>query len=224
MGIGKDVVLADIDKTLDECDGIRRRSRHEDASDLKDGSMEAVAARLVATIERFAPSGSFYARQTREFSDKHWGNPHVLYKYLPPTLRALRDDIAQDRIASVLELAHADVFSDFLDMAQYLLDDGGFKDPAAVIAGSSLEAHLRALCDKHGIATKDANDKPKKADTLNQELDKAGAYTSKLDLKNVTAWLALRNDAAHGHYAKYLGPQVGLLIASVRDFMTRYPA
>jgi hypothetical protein len=224
MGIDKVTILREIDQTLAEHAAVKGRARHDDGSDLKDGSMEAVAARLVTTIERFAPPGSFYARQAREFTTNHWGSPHVLYKYLPPTLKALRDDIAHERTASVVELVHADVFSDFLEMAQYLLDDGGFKDPAAVIAGSSLEAHLRALCDKHGIATTDANNKPKKADTLNHELEKAGAYTGKLDLKNVTAWLGLRNDAAHGDYAKYQAGQVGLLISSVRDFMTRYPA
>ncbi len=35
-------------------------------------------------------------------------------------------------------------------MAEYLLKEG-YKDPAAVITGSTLEEHLRKLCIKNGI-------------------------------------------------------------------------
>ena len=67
------------------------------------------------------------------------------------------------------------------------------------------------------------NGVPKKADLLNSELTKQQVY-SKLDQKNVTAWLGLRNDAAHGNYDAYGKEQVGLLIAGVRDFISRVPA
>ncbi len=52
---------------------------------------------------------------------------------------------------------------------------------------------------------------------------KAGAYPG-LDQKNVTAWLGLRNKAAHGQYSEYTKDQVALMIDSVRNFMSRYPA
>ena len=58
---------------------------------------------------------------------------------------------------------------------------------------------------------------------LNAELIKSNAY-SKLDQKNVTAWLGLRNSAAHGCYTDYDKQQVSLLISSIRDFLTRNPA
>lgn len=222
MAIDRDTALREIDATLAEFDRAAAKSKHDDGSDLPE--LELVATRLVTTIERFAPTGSFQARQAAKFSAEHWNAHHMMFMHLPGVLRGLRDDIANGRLASVIELVHADVFTDFLDMAQHLLDDGGYKDAAAVIAGSSLEAHLRALSDKHGIATKDGQGTPKKAQLLNQELDKSGAYQGKTEQKNVTAWLGLRNDAAHGDYAKYQPAQVGLLIASIRDFITRYPA
>ena len=46
------------------------------------------------------------------------------------------------------------------------------------------------------------NLRPKKTDRMNSELTKAEAY-SKLDQKSVTAWLDLRNKAAHGKYDEY---------------------
>lgn len=83
-------------------------------------------------------------------------------------------------------------------MADHLTANG-HKDAAAVLAGSTLEAHLRQLCSKQGVSTTFSGI-PMKVDTINAELVKAGAY-SKLDQKNITAWLGLRNDAAHGNYS-----------------------
>ena len=59
--------------------------------------------------------------------------------------------------------------------------------------------------------------------TLNSELAAKDVY-SKLDQKSVTAWLDLRNKAAHGHYADYTTEQVSLLLQSVRNFIARLPA
>jgi hypothetical protein len=136
-------------------------------------------------------------------------------------LATLLEDIAAGRLATVTELLHADLFGDFLDMAQHLLEEG-YKDAAAVMAGGVLEEHLRKLCAKFGVPAT-TNTKPKKADAMNADLAGALAYP-KSDQKNVTAWLGLRNDAAHGNYAAYKLEQVVLLIQSIRDFITRVPA
>ena len=107
-------------------------------------------------------------------------------------------------------------------MSAYLVEQG-YKDPAAVMAGSTLEVHLRKLCDKNDIETVNTDGKSKKADLLNAELAKADVYT-KLDQKNVTAWLGLRNNAAHGNYSEYTKEQVEILIEGVRNFIARHPA
>jgi len=110
-------------------------------------------------------------------------------------------------------------------MSQHLLDEG-YKDAGAIIAGSSLEGQLRQLCTKFGAdptVTTASGLSPKKADRMNADLSAKKAY-SVLDQKNVTAWLDLRNKAAHGEYAKYTSEQVGLLISGIRDFITRNPA
>jgi uncharacterized protein (DUF2164 family) len=120
---------------------------------------------------------------------------------------------------SVIELVHADIFADFLEMADYLLEQG-YKDPAAVVTGSVLEEHLRKLCIKHGVPVAKPDGRPKTADTLNSELTGAGVY-SLLDQKNVTAWLDLRNKAAHGKYSEYTKEQVALMLQAVRDFLSR---
>lgn len=58
---------------------------------------------------------------------------------------------------------------------------------------------------------------------MNSDLAKADIY-SKLDQKNITAWLDLRNKAAHGQYDQYDDAQVKLLIDNIRNFIIRIPA
>jgi hypothetical protein len=69
------------------------------------------------------------------------------------------------------------------------LHEKGYKDPAAVIAGSVLEEHLRKLATKHEIMVEKPSGEPKKADALNADLTREELY-SKLEQKNVTAWRA----------------------------------
>lgn len=137
-------------------------------------------------------------------------------------LQAVREEIAGGWLQKTKGLVSAEIFSDFLEMAAYLLSEH-YKDPAAVIVGSVLEEHLRQLCQKENIpveAVKNGKSIPKKADLLNVELAKAGVYTT-LDQKNVTAWLDLRNKAAHGRYAEYTEEQVQLLLQAVQEFIAR---
>ncbi len=107
-------------------------------------------------------------------------------------------------------------------MSKYLLSEG-YKDAAAVTVGGVLEGHLRKLCLKHGIEVAKSDGKPVKAAQMNSDL-----YTTKVynngDNKSVTAWLDLRNNAAHGKYNEYTQEQVELMLMSVRDFINRYPA
>jgi hypothetical protein len=180
---------------------------------------------LLSAIHRLAPPGSIYVKNLKGYEASQAGGIVEMSRKLEPIrgmLEALRSDYESGYHQSVVELVHADMFADFLDMADYLLQQG-YKDPAAVVAGSVLEAHLRKLCDKHGIPVVKPDGSPKNANTLNSELSGADIY-SKLDQKNVTAWQDLRNKAAHGKYSEYTQEQVALMIQGVRDFASRYPA
>jgi hypothetical protein len=137
-------------------------------------------------------------------------------------LEAARKEMEGGWLVSTKGLVSAEIFADFLEMAEHLIEEG-YKDAAAVMIGSVLEEHLRQLCQKHGIDTeivKNTNPIPKKADLLNGDLAKAQVYT-KLDQKNVTAWLGLRNNAAHGKYGDYNREQVKLMLQGVSEFISR---
>ena len=143
---------------------------------------------------------------------------------LTGVLRALRT--ASERgclLQSVQELVHADVFADFIEMAEYLVQER-YKDPAAVLIGGVPEEHLRKLCLKNGITVNfPANNKPRKASSLNDDLTKNDVYDM-LEQKSVTAWLDLRNRAAHGNYATYDDKQVDDMLRGVREFLIRHRA
>jgi len=221
---GNDRATTQLDELLKEFTELRKRSQYDDLSDLRDSDIVRFNTRARAAIHRLAGKPSVYVDQCEDILTKG-GYPGGLARQLVGVVDSLRVDISLGYLDSQRELIHGELFGDFLEMAQHLLDEG-YKDAAAVIAGSSLEAHLRQLCQKSAIPTEvksDARVAPKKADRLNSDLAAAEIY-SKLDQKNVTAWLDLRNKAAHGLYDQYASAQVALLISGNRDFLTRHRA
>lgn len=137
-------------------------------------------------------------------------------------LRAAKSEIDGGWLTTVKDLLSAEIFSDFLEMAEYLLNQK-YKDASAVIIGSVLEEHLRNLCIKKEIPTeteKDGKKDYKKADRLNQDLYSSTIY-NKLDNKNITSWLDLRNKAAHGQYEEYNFDQVKMMFSGVLEFTSR---
>ena len=137
-------------------------------------------------------------------------------------LKAAKEEISGGWLFTTKGLASADIFSDFLEMASYLLSEQ-YKDAAAVIIGSTLESHLRQLCQKYTIPIqKDRRGKasPVKTDSLNIDLRKTGVYDL-ADQKQVTAWLDLRNSAAHGNYLSYSQSQIEIMLQGVQDFILR---
>jgi len=110
-----------------------------------------------------------------------------------------------------------------IEMADYLLNKS-FKDPAAVILGSVLEEKLRELCTKNGIdIVRTKNDKtiPKKASAMNDELASKSVY-NKLIQKSITAWLDLRNKAAHGKFGEYDLDLVKAMSMGIRNFILNH--
>ena len=212
---------AEIEALIQEYDAARKQSQHDDASDvISNVRVKQMQTRCLAAIERAAGRNSVYYEQARailEGRDHSWGH----LAGLVGVAASLLHNIRAGYLKTLEELIHGELFGDFLEMAQYLLDSG-YKDAAAVIAGITLEAHLKQLSKKSGIPVEVAG-KSKKADKINSELATQRAY-SKLDQKNVTAWLGVRNSAAHGDFEAYGKEQVNLLISGVRDFITRVPA
>ena len=214
-------IEAELQGIIEEYKGLQSRSKYDDCSDVLDEmQLNQMNVRCIMAVERGTGRGSTYHSQVLGIPKTFPNTHHNLIGRIG-IVQALLHDIQHGYFRSFEDLIHGELFGDFLEMAEHL-NNSGYKDAAAVIAGSTLEAHLRQLCKKEPIPT-EKNGKPQKAETLNTDLAGASVY-SKLDQKNVTAWLDLRNKAAHGKYTEYDSSQVGLLISSIRDFITRNPA
>ena len=217
----KKAVLEQLDRAAKEYNQLRAQSMYEDCSDQPGSETARVVTIVSSTIERIAPLGSSYRTEAERIL-RMWGATNsTCLAYLAGILAALRSDVDGDYLESLVELIHADLFSDFLSMAGYLLD-GGYKEAAAVLIGGVLEEQLRKLASKSGIPTA-IGSRPTKADQLNADLARANVYSG-LYQKSVTAWLDLRNKAAHAKHSEYTKEQVVLMLQGVQDFTTRFPA
>jgi hypothetical protein len=230
-------ILDDIDRTLREAETIRTEShevRNVGRQWIDPGlpprtstthSTEDIARAcllLSSAIARYAAPNSTFRAQTDALLAKYGPANNRVREMLLGALRGIRHEYEHGALNSVSELVHRDLFADFLEMAQHLLDKG-FKDPAAVVAAGVLEQHLRQLAQKHGVSLLNDNGENKKTESINTELAKVGAYDTPTQ-KEVTAKLALRNQAAHAEWGKYDPRQVSLFIEWVRFFIAKFPA
>ena len=211
----------------------------ERANELIKKADMVLASRRTTDFGEYVDSGLYYEFRSSSLSffTALYGESHPYYKEFDKhvdverpdevergrgILRAARDEMAGGWLNSVRGIVSAELFADFLEMAGYLIAEG-YKDASAVMVGSVLEEHLRQLCQKNKIDVtieKDGKRVPRKADALNADLAGKSIY-SKLDQKNITAWLDLRNKAAHGQYSEYNDVQVKLMHQAVGEFIAR---
>ena len=131
-------------------------------------------------------------------------------------LQALREDIEADYLKRIETLVSADIFDDFIEMAQYLLSQG-YKDPTASLVGAVLENGLRRICLVRGITLSVKED----ISSLNKKLADAGIY-NRLTQNKVQVWNNIRNNADHGKFDEYKIDDVNEMLKGVRDFLEQY--
>lgn len=175
-------------------------------------------------ISGIVGSSHIYARELN--SPQMQENSLSNAKIVKGLLESLKRDLEDGFLQTLSEIVHADIFTDFVEMAEHLLEKG-FKDAAAVIAGSVLEEHLRKLAEKNMLAVyfldSEGRQRAKKSSLLNDELCKKNIY-NKIVQKNVGAWQGLRNSAAHGLYTEYGLEDVRLMLSGVQNFLVEYKA
>ena len=139
-------LLQQIDDTLAYQNVMREKSEYEDLSGLQSWEYKRIITMALAVIQRVTGTESVYTQQAQRYNSPTYS----CYKTVIGILESLREALAADYLDTASELIHASVFGDFLEMSQHLLDEG-YKDASAVIAGSSLEAHLRHRCELPGV-------------------------------------------------------------------------
>ncbi|QEM02674.1 hypothetical protein DIU31_003750 [Mucilaginibacter rubeus] len=216
-----------LDGIINEYSKIKSKAQYDDLSGGVDmEELISLIVKIKATVNRIVGQTSEYYIEASKIISRTNINDGPKLRMLIGIINALRDDINNGYLKTLNEIIQSEVFSNYLEMADYLLNEG-YKDAAAVITGSTLEIHLKQLCTLAGIPIDIANPKgkivPKKADVINAELTKSGKYNLAYQ-KQVTAWLDTRNSAAHGQYEDYGIGEIKLMIAGVRQFLLSYPA
>ena len=221
MDIYSKRAIQQIDDTLKHCQTLKSNAEKKSPF-LDDVTKAEILTKMSSTISRHSPHKSVYRNQASDFIKIFHSDHAYALNGLMGILLALRHDFQTGHLKTFHEMVQADIFSNFLDQADYLLEED-YKDAAAVIIGGILEQHLRNLSVKNNMPTVNDNNKPLKASTINDALAGKSVY-SKTDQKNILAWLSIRNDAAHGNYGNSEKKQVSLMLQGVRDFIYRNPA
>ena len=119
--------------------------------------------RCRALIHRVTGPNSPY---TAQLSNLKGGAAAIIVPKVMGAVTALEADLKAGYFETASELIHGEVFGDYLEMADHLLESE-YKDAAAVMSGGTLEAHLRQLCQKFRVETEvadgEGNLRPKKA-------------------------------------------------------------
>jgi hypothetical protein len=142
-------------------------------------------------------------------------------------LKALKDDFENGFLGNLLLKIEAELAADYMGQAESLLIEGqmGKFDhvPAAVLAGSVLEKTLRTLCNQQDppISTIKSNGEPKTLDPLINDLKKTGIY-NEAKAKQLRAWAAIRNHAAHGEFEQFNRKDVEDMLRGIQNFLSEY--
>lgn len=141
-----------------------------------------------------------------------------LYSHAVETLavlKAIREAADAGLLVQFQELVIAEVFSDLLDQAKYLLEQG-FTLAAGVLLRSVLEERAKRLCETHGCMPESL--RPTLND-FNTGLYKHEAY-DKITFKHVDAMAAVGNEAAHGKEVRV--EDISRLCRDVEEFLGKY--
>lgn len=129
-------------------------------------------------------------------------------------LKALKEDLELGYLTRVRDLVSAEIFTDFIEMAQHLLDNN-YKDSAASLIGAVLENGLRQIAQKHTVDVKSGDD----IGSLNTKLSDKEIY-NRLIQKQIQAWKAIRDSADHGKFSEYKPEDVKSMLEWVQRFLT----
>lgn len=178
-----------------------------------------LSIRIKQTLLDLSPPGSQYWNYANSFRSPFTFDTVAK---LHGTLLSLKEDYANDFLNNFNEMLDAEIFSEILEQAEYLLSQGYLR-ASAVVAGVALESHLRKLAEKNSVSITKDDGKYVKAESLNNELHK-NSIIDKTFNKLVTSWLGLRNDAAHPDSNDINEGLIAPMISGIRVFIEKYPA
>lgn len=127
-------------------------------------------------------------------------------------LMSLQRDMEAGLIVSITDQARAETFDDFLDHAEFYVQQGR-KNEAGVIAGVVFEDSLRRVCRKQQILEKDV-----KLDQLISQLTSNGTFTA-VKAKRARVAAHVRTKASHAQWDEFEMADVQATLAFTHEFI-----
>ena len=123
----------------------------------------------------------------------------------------MKSDVDTGALVGLRDIISAELFGDFLDMAEHLQSEGYFH-AAATLAGAVLEDSLRrALSERGQRATGNL-------ESMNQIAFDAHEYGPAV-YGQVKVWTSIRNSTAHGKWDEVEATQVRTMVDGIRGFL-----
>ena len=166
-------------------------------------------------IEKACGTQGIHYKQIEDIYTRNKGNPYFMPDCLG-VLESAYDDFNSGLLEDTKAMITAEVFTDFIEQAEYLLSEG-YKMPAAVLMRGVLEDSLRTLCKKAQIVLSEKS----KLDRMNTELVKAEIYNKNVQ-KQVTAWAGIGNSAAHIKIDVFSETDVKNMISGIISFNSTF--
>ena len=172
------------------------------------------AGRAVEFLRLHAGAKShFYGRAAQIAKD---GTPNYAVKTVASLLHGWANLVETGLIESPLEArAKVEAATDLMEQVQILLDDRKVHPAAPVmLAGAALEEFLRSMLV---LSTTQPKGKPG-INSYATALREAELLSAQ-DLKDITAWGGMRNDAAHGHFEAITIDRARIMVDGINLFM-----
>lgn len=188
-----------------------------------------------SSYQKYVDRGEFrgWSAQSESFLTELVGSSHVYYTRFATVanrnidttwtsfqecvsiLSSVKDDLTKGRLISLKAMITAEVFSDFLEMAEHLLLHD-YKDASASLIGAVLERGLRDLATANGLTVRDRDD----LTSLTNKLAEKHVF-NRLVQKNLNVWIEVRNNADHGKFEEYAPSDVKNMLVGVQAFLSQ---
>lgn len=202
---------------LDEIAENARRYEQQDRSmEGPDRRVETAAA--IEFLRRFASGSAFTSAAERALDDRYHDSSAVadVAGQLRNWVRFVRDGLAGVQPFSVR--ARIEAATDLMEQIQALLEDRGIHPAAPVVlAGAALEEFLRAMWEMTDEPLQGQPSISKYAEAL-RRLE----MLSRQDIKDISGWAGLRNNAAHGHFDDLSADRARLMVDGINLFMRQH--
>ncbi len=178
----------------------------------------------IAVLDQVVPTTSLLRKTVDALNTLN--NEPSKVEFAVAFLRSVRKELERGSLDPLSMQIEAAVLTDYMAQASALFAENAQElthIPAAVLAGASLERALRTLCEGLSPAEPVVNDR---GDFLGMtaliDALKRRQLFNELQAKQLRAWGAIRNSAAHGKFEEFTRHQVEQMLSGVSEFLARH--